>query len=179
VDSRAASGSRYTEILSQFMERLKLESVVLCDSGGLSPLDRGERIFIWAFVQFFGAGRRGAGWFAWAFERYYRKVLAKEAAREERERIIRSVYEIAPVLEQAWRSFARPEENLAAFLPQIHCSVLLAWAKDDIIIQLKHSVPSFEKIPDHRLEISEGGTQHFWRILTGSKKSFVSFFRKN
>src|SRR5580693_10345033 len=29
VDSRAASGVRYTEILSQFIERLKLESVVL------------------------------------------------------------------------------------------------------------------------------------------------------
>lgn len=82
--------------------------------------------------------------------------MAKEAAREERERIIRSAYEIAPVLEQVWRSFARPEQNLAAFLPQIHCPVLLVWAKDDIIIQLKRSVPSFEKIPDHRLEIFEG-----------------------
>jgi pimeloyl-ACP methyl ester carboxylesterase len=187
VDSRAASGVRYTEILSQFIERLKLESVVLlgnsiggavsirysswhpervkaivlCDSGGLGSLNRVERMFIGAFVKFFEAGRRGAGWFPWAFGRYYRRVLVKEIAREQRERIIRSAYEIAPVLEQAWRSFARPEENLSVALSQIHCPVLLAWAKDDIIIQLKRSAPSFEKIPDRQLEIFAGGHAAF------------------
>jgi 4,5:9,10-diseco-3-hydroxy-5,9,17-trioxoandrosta-1(10),2-diene-4-oate hydrolase len=59
------------------------------------------RVFIGGFVQFFAAGRRGAFWFPWAFARYYRKVLLKRAAQEERERIIRSAYEIAPTLEQS------------------------------------------------------------------------------
>jgi 4,5:9,10-diseco-3-hydroxy-5,9,17-trioxoandrosta-1(10),2-diene-4-oate hydrolase len=112
-------------------------------------------------VQFFAAGRRGAFWFPWAFARYYRKVLLKRAAQEERERIIRSAYEIAPTLEQAWRSFNRPEENLAPLLPQIRCPVLLAWAKDDLVVPLKLSAPSFQAFANHRLEVFEGGHAAF------------------
>src|SRR5260370_21047692 len=119
------------------------------------------RVFIGGFVQFFAAGRRGAFWFPWAFARYYRKVLLKRPAQEERERIIRSAYEIAPTLEQAWRSFNRPEENLAPLLPQICCPVLLAWAKDDLVVPLKLSAPCFQAFANHRLEVFEGGHAAF------------------
>lgn len=114
-----------------------------------------------AFVQFFAAGRRGAFWFPWAFDRYYRRVLLKPAAHEERDRIIRSAYEIAPTLEQAWRSFNRPKENLALLLPHVRCPVLLAWAKDDFVVPLKRSAPSFQVFPNHRLEVFEGGHAAF------------------
>jgi pimeloyl-ACP methyl ester carboxylesterase len=63
--------------------------------------------------------------------------LIKEPAQEERERIVRSAYETAPILEQAWMSFARPEENLYPILPEIRCPVLIAWAKDDFVVPLK------------------------------------------
>jgi hypothetical protein len=58
-----------------------------------------------------------------------RKVLRVEPAQAERDRIIRSAYEMAPILEPASRSFSRAEENLGAMLLQIHCVVFLAWAK--------------------------------------------------
>lgn len=187
ADSEPPSGTRYAKILNEFIEKLNLESVVLlgnsiggaasirfaglhpehvramvlCDSGGLGAPDRVGRIFIGAFVQFFAAGSRGAFWFPWAFDRYYRKVLVEETAREERERIARSAYEIAPTLEQAWRSFAKPEENLSSMLPQIRCPVFLAWAKDDFVIPLKRSAPSFERFPNHCLEVFEGGHAAF------------------
>jgi len=187
ADLQPASGTRYAIVLRQFIERLNLESVtllgnsiggaasiryaslhpervkaiILCDSGGLGPPDRVGRIFIGAFAQFFAAGRRGASWFPWAFARYYRKVLLKESARAERERIIRSAYEIAPTLEQAWRSFGKPEENLSSVLPRIRCPVLLAWAKDDFVVPLKRSEPSFEGFPNHCLEVFEGGHAAF------------------
>ena len=183
ADSQPASGTRYTEILAQFIDELHLPTVVLlgnsiggavsiryaslypesvkalvlCDCGGLGPPGPVGRVFIGGFVQSFAAGRRGAFWFPWAFARYYRKVLLKRAAQEERERIIRSAYEIAPTLEQAWRSFNRPEENLAPLLPQIRCAVLLAWAKDDLVAPLKLSAPSFQAFANHRLELFEGG----------------------
>ena len=112
----------------------RVKAIVLYDCGGLGPPGPVGRVFIGGFVQFFAAGGRGAFWFPWPFACYCRKVLLKRAAQEQRERIIRSAYEIAATLEQAWRSFNRPEENLAPLLPQIRCPVLLAWAKDDFMV---------------------------------------------
>ena len=186
-DSQPASATRYTQILAQCIDKLHLpgvvllgnsiggavsiryasqhpelvKAIVLCDSGGLGPPGPLGHIFIGAFVQFFAAGRRGAFWFPWAFGRYYRKVLLKPAAHEQRDRIIRSAYEVAPTLEQAWRSFNRPEENLASLLPHVLCPVLLAWAKDDFVVPLKRSAPSFQVFPYHRLEVFEGGHAAF------------------
>ena len=88
-------------------------------------------------------------------------MLIAEPAREERERIVRSAYEIAPVLQQAWESFGRPEESLWALLPEIHCPVLLAWAKDDGIVSLASNTPAFARFPDHRLEVFAGGHAAF------------------
>ena len=186
-DSQPASATRYTQILAQCIDKLHLpgvvllgnsiggavsiryasqhpelvKAIVLCDSGGLGPPGPLGHIFIGAFVQFFAAGRRGAFWFPWAFGRCYRKVLLKPAAHEQRDRIIRSAYEVAPTLEQAWRSFNRPEENLASLLPHVRCPVLLAWAKDDFVVPLKRSAPSFQVFPYHRLEVFEGGHAAF------------------
>jgi pimeloyl-ACP methyl ester carboxylesterase len=186
-DYLPASGTRYAELLRAFVERLNLRRVtllgnsigaatairythshpehisalVLCDSGGLGAPGKIGRVFIGAFVQFFAAGRRGAFWYPWAFDKYYRKVLLREPAAQERERIVRSAYEIAPVLEQAWRSFARPEEDLSPILHEIRCPVLVAWAKDDFVISLKQNEKAFEQFPDHRVEVFEGGHAAF------------------
>jgi pimeloyl-ACP methyl ester carboxylesterase len=186
-DRFPASATRYAELLSLFIDKLNLESVtlignsiggatsiryadthpekvkalVLCDSGGLAPPGPAGRVFIAAFVQFFAAGRRGASWFPWAFSHYYRRVLINQPAREERDRIIESSYEIAPVLEQAWRSFATPEENLWSVLPRIKHPVLLAWAKDDSVIPLDRTRSAFDRFPNHRLVVFSGGHSAF------------------
>jgi 4,5:9,10-diseco-3-hydroxy-5,9,17-trioxoandrosta-1(10),2-diene-4-oate hydrolase len=134
---------------------------VLCDSGGLGKPSLATRLFVGIFVQFFAAGRRGAIWFPWAFSKYYSRVLIEPPARPERERIIRSAYEISPLLEQAWKSFARPEESLVPILPAIACPALLAWAKDDAVIPLKFAQPYFALIPHYRLEVFKGGHAAF------------------
>jgi pimeloyl-ACP methyl ester carboxylesterase len=88
ADSQPASGTRYSKLLSDLIERLDLQSVtllgnsigaatairythlypervralVLCDSGGLGPSSRLSGVFIGAFVQFSpreDAGRSG------------------------------------------------------------------------------------------------------------------------
>lgn len=202
-DTKPASGTRYSQLLAEFMDQLHLESVtllgnsiggaaavrytqqhpervkalVLCDSGGLGQPNRIGRIFIGAFVQFFAAGRRGAFWYPWAFDKYYRKVLIKEPAKAERERIVRSAYEIAPILEQAWRSFPQSQENLLPILHEIRCPVLLAWAKDDFVIPLKLSEPSFKEFPNYRLEVFEGGHAAFLEDpsqFEGSLRTFLA-----
>jgi pimeloyl-ACP methyl ester carboxylesterase len=186
-DPRPPSATRYAEILGQFIEQLHpgsvtllgnsiggaaairyasqhpehVKALVLCDSAGLGVPDGLSRLFIGAFVQFFAAGRRGAIWFPWAFSRYYSKVLVREPAREQRDRIVRSAYEIAPILERAWRSFAKPEELLLPILSQVQCPVLLAWAKDDFVLPLSRNQPSFQKFTNHCLEVFEGGHAAF------------------
>jgi pimeloyl-ACP methyl ester carboxylesterase len=118
-------------------------------------------VFIAGFVQFFAAGRRGAFWYPRAFENYYKHVLITASAREERDRIVRSAYEIALPSEQAWRSFGHPEENLLGLLPKIQCPVFLAWAKQDLVIPLEYSKAYFKLLKDHRLEVFEGGHAAF------------------
>ncbi|KAA6464831.1 alpha/beta hydrolase [Acidobacteria bacterium AB60] len=186
-DGEPASATRYAGLLAQFIERLDLRSVtllgnsiggatairyahkhpervralVLCDTGGLGEPTAISRIFIQGFVQFFAAGRRGAFWYPWAFDRYYRKVLLADSAREERERIVRSAYEIAPVLEQAWRSFARADENLLPLLPDVRCPVFLAWARQDFVLPLKSAEPYFSRFRRYHVETFDGGHAAF------------------
>jgi len=186
-DSKPASGTRYAEIVSQLIDQLHLTSLtlvgnsiggavavryaslhpervkalVLCDSGGLGSPSKIGRVFIAGFVQFFAAGRRAAIWFPWAFSHYYAHVLRERSAQEERDRIVRSAYEIAPTLEDAWRSFARPEENLLPVLPDIRCPVLIAWAKDDFVLPLKSNQAAFQRFPKHEVETFEGGHAAF------------------
>jgi 4,5:9,10-diseco-3-hydroxy-5,9,17-trioxoandrosta-1(10),2-diene-4-oate hydrolase len=187
-DSQSASGTRYTHLLAQFIDELHLQSVtllgnsiggavsvryaslhpervkalVLCDSGGLGPPpDPNSRAYIEKFVELFASGSRGDPAFGPAFAHFYQSVLIENPAQEERDRIVRSAYEIAPVLEQAWKSFARPEESLWEVLPRIHCPVLLAWAQNDAVISLKSAEPAFARFPNHRLEVFAGGHAAF------------------
>jgi pimeloyl-ACP methyl ester carboxylesterase len=45
--------------------------------------------------------------------------------------------------------------------PCLVCPVLLAWAKDDFVVPLTRSVPSFQAFANHRLEVFEGGHAAF------------------
>src|SRR5262249_25679801 len=122
--------------------------------GGLAPTnDRAAQIFLRAMARFFAAGARRASWFPGAFGAYYRlSVLPGRAAREQRRRIVAAAYENAPVLGQAWLSFAAPEADLTALAPHIGCEVLFAWAKRDRVVSLARSLPAIERFPKARLE---------------------------
>jgi pimeloyl-ACP methyl ester carboxylesterase len=55
----------------------------------------------------------------------------------------------------------RVKAIVASLLPHVCCPVLLAWAKDDFVVPLKRSAPSFQVFPNHRLEVFEGGHAAF------------------
>lgn len=187
-DPQPASGTRYTQLLAGFVDKLQLDHVillgnsiggavavryasvhpervralVLCDSGGLVPPPNEESLaYISKFVKFFETGVQHDPSFGPAFAAYYKTVLVGEPAHEERDRIVRSAYEVAPILEQAWKSFGSADESLWEKLPQINCQVLLAWAKDDSVIPLHSNERAFERFPHHRLVLFAGGHSAF------------------
>jgi pimeloyl-ACP methyl ester carboxylesterase len=113
------------------------------------------------FVNSFASGVQGDPSFGPAFADYYKTVLIAEPAHAECDRIVLSAYEIAPVLEQAWQSFALSEESLRNKLLEIECPVLVAWAESDSVISFQSTEAAFARFPNHRLGIFTGGHAAF------------------
>lgn len=177
-DPQPASAMRYTSLLAGLLDALDLGEAVLVGNsiggavalrlahaqprrvrglvlenpGGLADTsDRLSQSAIGALVAFFEAGTRGARWFPAAFGAYYRLILQRTAAAPQRRRIVAAGREAAPVLAQAWRSFARPEQDLRALVPQIACPTLFAWATRDTLIPLGRSRAAIGSMPNARI----------------------------
>jgi len=179
-DDVAASGRRYAQLLAGFLAAAgvdraviignsiggeaalryahdhpeRVRGLVLENPGGLAPNDdRLAQTVLAAMTRFFAAGVRRARWFPLAFGVYYRLcVLQRSASRADRRRIVAAAYESAPVLLQAWRSFARPEADARALAAGVGCPVLLAWAKRDQFVQLRRSLPAIRRFPNARVQ---------------------------
>jgi pimeloyl-ACP methyl ester carboxylesterase len=186
-DTEDASATRYAQLLAAFLEHLKLEQVVLlgnsigggaaiccaanlpdrvialilADPAGLDRVDWLSKVMVRLMVGFFAAGVRRARWFPAAFAAYYRLVLPAPAASEERSRIVASAFEIAAVLEQAWRSFGRAEADLRPLIPTIQQPVLFTWAVSDRIVQLGRNLDSIRQFRHARLVRFPGGHSPF------------------
>ena len=124
ADSQPASGTRYSKLLSDFIDRLNLQSVTLLGNsiGAATAI------------------------------RYTHLYPERVRARVVRQRRVRS------------------------FQHEIRCPVLLAWAKNDIVIPLKRSEPSFEQFPNHHLEVFEGGHAAFLEDPDRFEQSLRKFF---
>jgi pimeloyl-ACP methyl ester carboxylesterase len=187
ADTEHASATRYAQLLTAFLERLKLEQVVLlgnsvggaaaircaanlpdcvqalilADPAGLDRVDWLSKLMIRSMVGFFAAGGRRALWFPAAFAAYYRLVLPAPVASEERSRIVASAFEIAAVLEQAWCSFGQVEADLRPLIPTIRQPVLFTWAVSDRIVQLSRNLDSIRQFSNARLVRFPGGHSPF------------------
>src|SRR5262245_27859575 len=140
----------------------RVRALVLENPGGLADAsDRMSQAAIGMFVRFFAAGARGARWFPAAFALYYRLVLQRAAAAVQRRRIVAAAGETAPVLVEAWRSFARPDEDLRTLGSRIACPVLFAWATRDTIVPLARSQAAIATFPAARIvEFPAGHAAH-------------------
>lgn len=132
----------------------RVRALILENPGGLAPADdRLARVVLACMARFFASGARRAWWFPRAFALYYRTcVLQRAAAKSHRRLIVSSAREMAPLLSDAWRSFARPDADLRALAPQISCPVLFAWATRDQFVHLGRSLPAIRRFPDARVE---------------------------
>jgi 4,5:9,10-diseco-3-hydroxy-5,9,17-trioxoandrosta-1(10),2-diene-4-oate hydrolase len=173
-DNEAASAWRYAELLEKFIQALQLDRIViignsiggaaairytaanlqhvrglvLCNPGGLDKGGRAAVLFCRMMARLFGAGVRGSKWFARAFNAYYRQVLPSPEAVIQRAKIVLAGYETAPILEQAWISFADPRP----LIPQIRCPVQFCWATRDRFVPLARSRAAVLKFPNARVE---------------------------
>ena len=185
-DARPASAERYAQLLECALDRLgvsepvllgnsiggaaailvasrrPVRALVLCDSGGLVPVSLAVRAFAAAFARFFRAGERGACWFERAFALYYRfLVLPSPAARLQRERIIRSAREIAPLLAAGWESFGRPGADVRDLAAGLEVPIWLAWAKSDRVIPLWMCRPAIRRMKNASVTVFRGGHAAF------------------
>jgi len=186
-DSKPASADRYADLLETLLDDIRIErpvlignsiggaaailwaarrpadarALVLCNPGGLAPVNLLTRSFSRAMAAFFRAGARGAAWFPTAFALYYRLVLQKSPAAGHRKRIIEAGPRTAGVLAEAWSSFAQPASDLRSLAGTLDCPVLIAWARTDTLVSYPRSRRAVRGIPKGDIHLLRGGHAAF------------------
>ncbi|HUJ03780.1 MAG TPA: alpha/beta hydrolase [Rhizomicrobium sp.] len=157
----------------------RVAALVLCDSGGLVKLNGFAKFFIGRMVAFFRAGEQGKQWFPRVYRFYYRRiVLPRRAARAQRERIVAAGMEMAPLLRQAWESFAAPEADIRRLVPTITCPVWIAWARGDRVIPWMLCRAAARRFPNRRVTFFRGGHSAFLENPERFAKGFRAFAKK-
>ncbi len=154
-----------------------IRALVLCNPGGLAPINGFARTFCAAMSGFFRAGASGARWFSTAFAIYYKTVLPARPAREQRQRIIAAGRETAEVAAQAWASFARTEADIRALLWRIDRPLLFAWAKGDRIVSWARSRGAVSQTKAE-VQMFRGGHSAFMEDPDAFTAAFEAFARQ-
>ncbi|MBV9459552.1 MAG: alpha/beta hydrolase [Bradyrhizobium sp.] len=203
-DGKAATPARYAELLRGVVEQLRLDTPVIigCSIGGATAIryasehpvralvlaNSGGLVEMTGSVQraclfgagIFAAGARRAWWYKAFFAAYYRLVLPTPAAAAQRRRIVASAYEIAPVLEDAWRHFAIAEEfDQRQRLWALHIPILVAWAMNDRINQFKIVAPAIAETKHARLAKFAAGHAAFLERAEEFVREFSAFLAEN
>jgi 4,5:9,10-diseco-3-hydroxy-5,9,17-trioxoandrosta-1(10),2-diene-4-oate hydrolase len=153
-----------------------VRALVLCDTGGLVPVDAITRAVTRTGAAFFHAGERGAWWFPAAYAFYYRRlVLPAAAAAAQRQRIIAAGRELAPLSRSAWESFGRPDSDLRAAALALDVPVWVAWARSDRVIPLRLVQPCIKQMKRATLTLFEGGHAAFLEQPEAFVREFEAF----
>ena len=105
-------------------------------------------------------------------------ILIVEYACEKRAEgveIVEAAVEMAPRLAEAWRSFGEPSADARALAAGLSCPVLVAWAKQDRVVQLRRSLPAIRRIPNVRIETFAGGHAPFRECPEEFSRTLESF----
>jgi 4,5:9,10-diseco-3-hydroxy-5,9,17-trioxoandrosta-1(10),2-diene-4-oate hydrolase len=154
----------------------RFAGLVLCNPGGLSPLDPLSRFVIARMAAMFSAGAAGAAWFPAAFAAYYRYlVLPAPAARAQRARIIAAGRDLAPLLADGWRGFAETDADLTDLTARISVPVWLAWARGDQFVSWARAKAAASRLPCHRLTLFPGGHAAFLEAPDAFAAGFLAY----
>jgi len=203
-DDAAPGDMYYAEQLGAFIEELGLDGVVLvgnsvggaaairyaaarpdrvralivANPGGLFMRPAGFSVFPKLMARFFEAGATGAAWFPWVFSVYYQRMLVREPAAGQRQRIIAAAVELAPILARAWRSFGEPQSDLRQLVPQVRCPVLVTWATLDPINPLWMNVRAIRRFRDVQLAKFHAGHAPFLETPDEFVATFDAFMAR-
>lgn len=140
----------------------RVRGLILCNPGGLQPINFVARFVCRRMAAFFARGVRSDVRFPMQFRRYYeREVLPGPSAAWRREEIIETAVQMAPLLEQAWAGFAKPDADLRHLVTKIACPVLLAWAKNDRYVAWSRSKRAALAFPNKQIRLFNGGHAAF------------------
>ena len=184
-DQEPATSTRYAALIRGVVDALRLEppiiigcsiggaaairyasenpvvGLVLANSGGLIEVTKSTQRACRLFSRIFAAGSRGAWWYKAAFAQFYRCVLPSPAALDQRKRIAKSAYEIAPVLAEAWRGFANAAQDHRSLAIALDVPVLFAWAMQDWINPFTAAEPTIRRMKRARVAKFQGGHAAF------------------
>lgn len=135
----------------------RVKAVVACNPGGLAQVNWLARVFCSFMAGVAVLGQRNSPLFKPLFGLFCRALLRGPDAAEQRQRIIAAGTSNALVMQQAWLSFIQPSGDIRWMMPNIHCPVLFAWAKDDGVVALKASHAAVRLVPNHALKLFPGG----------------------
>jgi pimeloyl-ACP methyl ester carboxylesterase len=199
-DPKPPSSARYAELLVSLLDQLGVErpillgnsigggaviryasqrpvrALILCDSGGLFAIDWSVRLACAMFAAFFARGARGAAWFRRVYALYYRHVvLPSPAARARRAEIIADGPVLAPLLRDAWRSFARPDADLRAELEALRVPIWFAWAARDRVIPYARAKACIARCRGAQLSLFPAGHSAFLECPDAFAEGFARF----
>jgi len=154
----------------------RFRGLVLCNAGGLAPVDLLARTVVGWMAGFFQAGARGAPWYPAAFAAYYHTfVLTRKPAHAQRDRIIAASRELAPLLADAWRGFGQPDADLRGQVEQITIPVWLAWAKGDQFASWGRAKKACRRFSNHEIMLFAGSHAPFLEDPDEFAEKFTKF----
>ena len=154
----------------------RFAGLVLCNPGGLAPLDGPARFVIGRMAAFFRAGVRGASWFPAVFAAYYRfLVLSRGPASARRKHIVAAGRKLAPLLADAWLGFGEPASDLRPRAPKLALPVWLAWTRGDQLVSWGRAKAAVARMPLHRVTLFRGGHSAFLEDPTAFAAAFRTF----
>jgi pimeloyl-ACP methyl ester carboxylesterase len=164
-------------VLHASRHREHVRGLVLVNSGGFDRAPQGwlAQLAIAHVARNMVRGAHGHPSFGKWFARYYARVLPLPEARTARDAIVASGYELAPVMTEAWRSFAQPEADLRPLVPTLTMPVLVAWARGDRLVPWSRSAPALTRLADVRVQLFAGGHAPFLEVPEAFEAALAAF----
>jgi pimeloyl-ACP methyl ester carboxylesterase len=106
---------------------------------------------------------------------HYSDILLGPAAQAQRDAIVESAYEIAPVLEQAWASFKRVDSDVRDPASSLKMPVFVAWARRDTLIRSSRNREAVECIPHVQVQLFDAGHAAFLETPEAFNEAAATF----
>ena len=84
----------------------------------------------------------------------------------------------SPVIQEAWRSFADPTENLIATVGRLTMPVLFAWSRSDWIVSYGQSRAAIASTPRGKIRMFDGGHSAFLEDPNAFAAILIDFLKE-